>query len=47
MPVGDLREHVDMPSCWCSPKRDSEREDIVIHNSMDRREFTKEQGKLQ
>lgn len=47
IPVDDLREHVDLPNCWCRPVRDEEEPSVVIHNSMDRREFTKEKGKRQ
>ena len=47
MPINDLREHVDLPNCWCRPKRDEEEPNLIVHNSMDRREFTKEKGKWQ
>lgn len=36
MPVEDLREHVCGDDCWCSPTDD---EGVIIHNSMDGREF--------
>lgn len=37
-PVDDLREHVlKGVACWCRPELDEEYE-VVIHNSMDRRE---------
>lgn len=37
-PVDDLREHQMSLQCWCCPRRDDEEPDLVIHNSMDRRE---------
>jgi hypothetical protein len=36
-PIGDLREHsTDGGACWCAPRTEP---GIVIHNSMDGREF--------
>lgn len=37
VPVDDLREHVLMSSCWCSPNIDPE-DFLAIHNSADERE---------
>lgn len=35
-PIGDLREHnTDGADCWCSPQHEG---DMIVHNSMDRRE---------
>lgn len=37
-PVDDLKEHVLVgTNCWCRPEID-ECENLVIHNSLDRRE---------
>lgn len=36
VPLDDLREHITDVSCWCRPLED---EGVVVHNSMDRREF--------
>ncbi len=44
VPVGDLREHEALGTCWCKP-RESEL-GLWVHNSMDRREHTKERGIL-
>lgn len=39
VPVNDLREHeTDGKKCWCKPRLSTENENIIIHNSMDRRE---------
>lgn len=46
-PVGDLREHHTSPSCWCRPTQDADEPTVWIHHSMDRREHTIEQGKVQ
>jgi hypothetical protein len=35
LPVDDLREHC-MKNCWCRPTED---EGVVVHNSVDGREF--------
>ncbi len=38
-PLGDLKEHVtDSSECWCRPIIDDLAE-VVIHNSLDRREL--------
>jgi hypothetical protein len=34
-PENDLREH-SLGSCWCNPSDD---DGIMVHNSLDRREF--------
>ena len=45
MPLGDFRSHVDSRNCWCQP---SEIEpNLIVHNSMDRREHTIEKGVTQ
>lgn len=42
LPIDDLKPHCDRRDCWCNPV---EKEDgLWIHNSMDRREHTKEKG---
>ena len=39
VPIDDLREHEQIEECWCSPVIEHhENGDVVIHNSMDRRE---------
>lgn len=39
VPINDLKEH-EPEDCWCCPRIDDEGDaDIVVHNSMDRREF--------
>jgi len=35
-PVDDLRDHVMNRDCWCHPTIE---DDLIIHNSMDRREL--------
>ena len=47
VPINDLRDHTAYRTCWCSPKRDDVEPLVWLHNSMDQREYTKEQGKLQ
>ena len=37
-PIGDMREHVERPDCWCHPVADVEVPYIYIHNSLDERE---------
>lgn len=47
VPINDLREHADSVSCWCKPTEmfDAATDGvIVVHNSMDRREYTIEKG---
>jgi len=38
IPIDDYREHFVSIDCWCSPKRDDEEYELIIHNSMDGRE---------
>lgn len=38
IPIGDIREHESTVFCWCNPSLDDEDENVIIHNSMDRRE---------
>ena len=47
VPVGDLREHESLPSCWCKPRQDEDEPLVWVHNSMDRREHTVEKGVVQ
>lgn len=47
VPLNDLREHDSARSCWCKPVQDDEEPTVWVHPSMDRRENTKEEGKLQ
>lgn len=47
VPVGDLREHDSLPSCWCKPTEDDECPGVWLHHSMDQREHTIEQGMVQ
>lgn len=47
IPTNDLREHVSSPDCWCAPVQDEEEPSVWVHNSMDRREHTIEQGMVQ
>lgn len=35
-PVNDLREHSLTGNCWCDAAEDG---GLIVHNSMDRREF--------
>lgn len=37
-PCEDIKPHEMTESCWCNPTVDEE-DDIVIHNSADRREM--------
>lgn len=37
-PREDLRAHVLTEGCWCCPVADAQEPDVMIHNSMDRRE---------
>ena len=41
-PIDDLRPHEKSETCWCHPFRDCE---VIVHNSMDRREEY-ERGRL-
>lgn len=50
VPLNDLREHEITDLCWCKPVQNDDPENwepIWVHNSMDRREHTVEQGKVQ
>lgn len=40
-PLNDLREHDMSPACWCRPElmEDDEGGDVLVHNSLDRREL--------
>ena len=37
IPVGDLREHEPLPTCWCKPTPDEDH-DVFVHLSLDGRE---------
>ena len=39
IPMHDLREHRVEESCWCRPQRDPEDPEVLVHNSLDRREM--------
>lgn len=44
VPRFDERTHYFM-NCWCNPTPDEERETVIVHHSLDRREFYEtEQG---
>lgn len=47
VPNNDLREHETSQDCWCRPVVDQQESGVWLHNSMDRREHTKEKGTLQ
>lgn len=47
VPMGDLREHDSSKDCWCNPTPDEDEPAVWVHHSMDRREHTCEQGKVQ
>lgn len=38
IPIDDYREHTEH-NCWCIPTPDAEEPKVMIHHSMDRREF--------
>lgn len=51
LPLNDLREHVEVRTCWCVPTLEQVRHDsgrkagvIVRHNSMDGRELVERHG---
>lgn len=43
-PVGDLRDHVLTPQCWCKPTPDEEQPNVLVHHALDQRELV-EQGR--
>lgn len=47
VPMGDLREHESSSECWCKPVQDDDEPTVWIHHSLDGRERTIEQGKVQ
>jgi hypothetical protein len=47
IPLDDLRLHNSAATCWCKPRQDDEEPSVWVHNSMDRREHTREKGQLQ
>jgi hypothetical protein len=38
VPIGDLREHDALRTCWCLPVEDDETPGLWIHNALDQRE---------
>lgn len=38
LPLNDLRDHQELPTCWCKPTPDAEEPSVLVHHSMDRRE---------
>lgn len=42
IPLDDLREHVS-EACWCHPTPEDDRPNVIVHHSMDRREFSERQ----
>lgn len=44
-PVNDLKKHLDLMACWCNPKIQVQENKglLVIHNSLDMREYQKGQ----
>jgi hypothetical protein len=48
LPIADLREHEESAGCWCCPKIEKEtHRDLIIHNSLDRREVYEINPELQ
>jgi hypothetical protein len=47
VPIDDLRPHESSQTCWCKPTQDEDEPTVWIHNSMDRREHTREKGIVQ
>jgi hypothetical protein len=43
-PINDLKPHEIGGECWCNPFMDG---DVIVHNALDRREYTHEKGILQ
>jgi hypothetical protein len=44
-PINDLKPHeIGKIECWCNPFMDG---DVLVHNAMDKREKTYEQGIVQ
>ena len=43
IPLGDLREHVSLPTCWCHPTQDADEPGLWVHHAMDLREEYEEQ----
>lgn len=37
-PIGDLRPHLLMTGCWCSPVFDADQPQVLVHASLDGRE---------
>jgi hypothetical protein len=51
LPLNDLREHVEVRTCWCAPGLEQVRHEdgrkacvLVRHNSMDGRELVERHG---
>lgn len=39
IPVDDYKDHIEVKSCWCNPIVDEDNNRLIIHNSLDKREF--------
>lgn len=47
IPINDIKEHIEYPCCDCDPKIIEENgEEIIIHNSYDRREVIEESERI-
>lgn len=44
VPRFDERTHM-FTNCWCNPTPDDERDDVIIHHALDRRERFETEGK--
>jgi hypothetical protein len=44
MPMGDLRDHMDSPDCWCKPTQDEDDPQVYIHHALDQRERFETKG---
>lgn len=47
VPMDDLRPHETSHKCWCRPTQDEDEPAVWVHHSLDGRECSKEQGRLQ
>ncbi len=43
MPIDDMVEHIESPSCPCGPSEDTQEPRVMIHHSADRREDVERQ----
>ena len=45
LPLNDLREHEESPTCWCAPGLEREDDTIlIIHHAADGRELVEQHG---